>query len=103
MMASSAASATSRIWNSTQQLLCRTVKRFRGGLVLKAHRLLYHSTLGVRAIQKRRRRVEGVRADHDGFERRLSHFEDLRLDPGVGLPAAHLVFGVGSWVFSPEP
>ena len=30
----------------------KNVKRFRGGLVVKAHRLLYHSTLGAR--------VEGV-------------------------------------------
>jgi len=29
------------------------VKRFRGGLVFKAHRLLYHSTLGLRVIQKK--------------------------------------------------
>jgi len=29
------------------------VKRFRGGLVFKAHRLLYHSTLGVRVIKKK--------------------------------------------------
>jgi len=31
------------------------VKRFRGGLVFKAHRLLYHPTLGLREIKKRRR------------------------------------------------
>jgi len=29
------------------------VKRFRGGLVVKAHRLLYHSTLGSRVIKKK--------------------------------------------------
>jgi len=34
------------------QLLSRNVKRFRGGLVFKAHRLLYHSTLGSRVITK---------------------------------------------------
>jgi len=28
------------------------MKRFRGGLVFKAHRWLYHSTLGSRVIQK---------------------------------------------------
>ena len=28
-------------------------QRFRGGLVLKAHRLLYHSTLGLRVIKKK--------------------------------------------------
>ena len=29
------------------------MKRFRGGLVFKAHRLLYHSTLGLRVIKKK--------------------------------------------------
>jgi len=33
----------------------RNVKRFRGGLVFKAHRLLYYSTLGSRVIKKGRR------------------------------------------------
>ena len=32
----------------------RGLKRFRGGLVFKAHRLLHHSTLGVRVIKKKR-------------------------------------------------
>jgi len=30
------------------------VKRFRGGLVFKAHRLLYHSALGLRVINKKK-------------------------------------------------
>jgi len=30
----------------------RNVKRFRGGRVFEAHRLLYHSTLGLRVIKK---------------------------------------------------
>jgi len=34
------------------QLLYKNVQRFRGGLVFKAHRRLYHSTLGLRVIQK---------------------------------------------------
>jgi len=38
------------------------MKRFRGGLVVKAHRLLYHSTLGLRAIKKKRREREAVLA-----------------------------------------
>ena len=29
------------------------MERFRGGLVSKAHRLLYHSTLGSRVIKKK--------------------------------------------------
>ena len=31
------------------------MKRFRGGLVFKAHRLVYHSTLGSRVIKKKQR------------------------------------------------
>jgi len=38
------------IW---KQLLRRIVKRFRGGLVSEAHRLLHHSTLGSREIKKK--------------------------------------------------
>ena len=34
----------------------RTVERFRGGLALKAHRLVYHSTLGSRVIKKKKRK-----------------------------------------------
>jgi len=41
--------------NTPGQLLRRNVKRFRGGLVLKAHRLLYHSTLGLRAVKKKKK------------------------------------------------
>jgi len=36
------------------QLLYRNVQRFRGGLVFKAHRRLYHSTLGLRVIKKKK-------------------------------------------------
>jgi len=39
------------------QPLRRNVKRFRGGLVLKAHRLLCHSTLGSRVIEKKKKSV----------------------------------------------
>ena len=31
------------------------MKRFRGGLVFKAHRLLYHSALGLRVIKKKKK------------------------------------------------
>jgi len=31
----------------------RNVKGFRGGLVFKAHRLMYHSTLGLRVMKKK--------------------------------------------------
>ena len=35
-----------------ERLLHRNVQRFRGGLVCKAHRPFYHSTLGLRVIKK---------------------------------------------------
>ena len=35
-----------------EQVLGRNEERFRGGLVFKAHRLLYYSTLGSRVIKK---------------------------------------------------
>ena len=38
-----------------EQLLHRNVQRFRGGLAFKAHRRLYHSTLGWRVIKKKKR------------------------------------------------
>ena len=43
-----------------EQLLHRNAKRFRGGLLFKAHRWLYHSTLGSRVIKKGR--SSGARA-----------------------------------------
>jgi len=35
------------------KVLHRNVQRFRGGLVFKDHRLLYHSTLGLRVVKKK--------------------------------------------------
>jgi len=43
-----------------QQKGGRNAKRFRGGLVFKAHRLVYHSTLGLRVIKKKKRREADV-------------------------------------------
>ena len=43
--------------NLYDQLLDRNVQRFRGGLVFKAHRLLYHSTSGLRVIEKKRKQI----------------------------------------------
>ena len=39
----------------SEQLLSRNVERLRGGLVFKAHRSLYHSTLGSRVIKKKKK------------------------------------------------
>ena len=40
-----------------EQLLYRNVKRFRGGLVFEANRLVYHSTLGWRIIKKKKKKM----------------------------------------------
>ena len=39
-----------------EQLRDRNVQRFRGGLVFKAHRLLYQSTLGLRVTKKKKKK-----------------------------------------------
>ena len=46
-----------------EQLLGKNVKRFRGGLVFKAHRLLYHSALGLRVTAGRERMGERDREE----------------------------------------
>ena len=43
-----------------EQLLSRNVERFRAGLVLKAHKLLCHSTLGMRVIKRKERGFEDL-------------------------------------------
>ena len=40
----------------------RNVQRFRGGLVSKVHRLVYHSTLGLRVIKKKKKKKRQPRA-----------------------------------------
>jgi len=42
-----------RLDGHAQVMLSINVQRFRGGLVFKAHRRLYHSTLGLRVIKKK--------------------------------------------------
>ena len=51
--------------------MCPVLKRFRGRLVFKAHRLVYHSTLGSRVIKKKRKPRVGL----PGFGFRVSYFE----------------------------
>jgi len=45
---------------SATRLHSACLKRFRGGLVFKAHRLVYHSTLGLRVIKKKEKRLREV-------------------------------------------
>ena len=47
------------LFSIEEQLLRRNVERFRGGIVWKAHRLLYHSTLGTRVIKKNKKTEHG--------------------------------------------
>ena len=57
----------------------RISQRFRGGLVFKAHRLLYHSTLGLRVIKKEKKGFEclvGGVEDDDCVARR-AHLRNL--------------------------
>ena len=57
------------------QLIHRNVQRFRGGLVFKAHRRLYHSTLGLRVIKKKKTRYAA--AERKGNN--LKGFKDIFL------------------------
>ena len=51
-----------------EQQLRRNAKRFPGGLVFKAPRLLYHSTLGSRTIKKKKNDGPGVERVHCPLE-----------------------------------
>jgi len=60
---------------------CRfDAKRFQGGLVFKAHRLVYHSTLGLKVIKKKVYGV-GLRV-YDGAAC-LPHVRPLHLKDGI--------------------
>ena len=57
------------------------MERFRGGLVFKAQILLYHSTLGSRVTNDKKKKVEGRRFSVRGLEFlrfRVHGFMDLR-------------------------
>ena len=62
--------------------LAKNVKQFRGGLVIMAHRLLCHPTLGSRVIKKRKNKVHRAAAKGHGRRSRVSGFgctgSDLR-------------------------
>ena len=55
-------------------LLRRNVKRFRGGLVFKAHGLVYHSIPGLRIIKEKKKKRRGGTAE--------------RLEKGIQTPVA---------------
>ena len=84
------------------QLLRRYVKRLRRGLVCKAHRHLYHSTLGSRVIEKRREE-EGWLLFHSTLgsrviekrRRRVGGLKTARARSGDGDGRRRLVQGLG--------
>ena len=43
-----------------EQLLSRNLERFRGGLVVKARGLLYHSTVGSRVMKKKKVQLQSA-------------------------------------------
>ena len=75
----------------------RDEKRFRGGLVFKANRLVYHSTLGWKVIQEKKM-VEDWRGRAGGADpsgRALSRIDDLLKVRTP--PHSHLALCVLSW------
>ena len=70
----------------------RNVKRFRGGLVFKARRLLYHSTLGLIVLKKKKKKKvqgSGFRVQGSGFRIQGSWCRGLGVRPkGIQTPTA---------------
>ena len=56
----------------SEKLLPRNLKWFRGGLVSKAHRFVYHSTLGSRSIKKKKKKKESDHLRGASLRTRLS-------------------------------
>ena len=52
-------------------ITARNMQRFRGGLAFKAHRLSYHSTLGFRVIEKKKKKKR-LDAHRPGVEVRVN-------------------------------
>ena len=89
--------SSSRLLGLSEQLLRSNVKRFRGGLVFKAHSLLYHSTLGLRVIKKKKRGLLGV-VDNQQFASISPARESGGLVWGLGLEVLRIGFRVDSSV-----
>ena len=56
---------------SFQDVQSNSVQRFRGGLVSKAHRLLYHSTLCLKVLKKKKKRAAHKKNVVVGFRVRV--------------------------------
>ena len=58
--------------SSSSASLHRNVQRFRGGLVFKPHRLLYHSSLGLRVMKKKKTCCSPTRSSSSAARARAS-------------------------------
>ena len=76
----------SQFKNNHLQPLRRNVKRFRGGLVFKAHRLVYHSPLGLRVVKKKKKYLFPARCRAN-----VAHIRQPRPDSGPGFKAKKIL------------
>ena len=71
------------------------MKRFRGGLVFKAHRLVYHATLGLRVIKKREKsRSHRCLAKREQLERFLERHGQ---NPAMTVLCVPHSLDIGAW------
>jgi len=71
------------------------VQQFRGGLVFKAHRRVYHSTLGLRVIKKKKKLEEDPLEDFRRVGRPQEEDGDVMASPkwcGVGVLSLFFFF-----------
>ena len=66
------------------QLPRKNVKRFRGELVFKSNRFVYHSTLGWRVTQKKKQKKKKSKTKHWPCLSRVSLEKPPDLDPFFG-------------------
>ena len=61
-------------------------KRFRGGLVFKAHRLVYYSTLGLRVINKKKTTMPRSELPAETRKPLQGYLAHKKQPPPLGLP-----------------
>ena len=71
-----------------EQLLYINVQRFRGGLVFKTHRLLYHSTLGLIVI-KQQKKIHRSKKPHTNFVVTLLRFKSVPRTSEVAVSSSY--------------
>ena len=73
-----------------EKLLYRTVQRFRVGLGFKAHRLWYHSNLGLGVITKKKKKKEEEEEEEE-------HEEEDEIEPDIAS-----ILKLALWAALPE-